>query len=344
MVIQQRALVIGVGSIGTSHLNFLLEHGYNCAVVDPNPSVLRGIRPPPGIEIPHYENLEAALIALEKVEQLTCFISNLGPDHFASAQQLINAGVRRIYLEKPMATSPADCEALVQMCEATETSLVVGFWRRGNRLVDATRAACIEHGDSEPSSIVVHAGALDISTTGVHWLDFATALFQSLPTQVIANGGKQAINPRSSSLFFWDGVVSWEFQQGQRLTIVFDNQSSLRTSAHVYSRNAVIIVRPGKLIVQKRDEDELRRDGRVTSHGYGDEIVEILSSEFDFLAGRAGLMSLLDQFEKNILLARESAQVTGALWGGLWALENSEIVALPLDKSHPAYEVRWAAS
>lgn len=338
------AIVIGIGSVGHDHLLYCTSMYENVVAVDTDDLKRQIIGKEFGSSVPTFASLGDFFARQPNSSSLTAVVSNLGPDHFSTVKTLLERGVRKIYLEKPVSDSISNCQELVVLQRLSGARLIAGFARRHSGIVEAVRRSAEEHCGSLPTTIVVHGGAMDMSTNGVHWLDFACALFESKPTSVIGSGSKASINPRREDLFFWDGVLTWSFEGNRRLSITFDNQSSVSATATVYCRNAVMIVEGDNLTIKTRNADDVSRFPSVTRYGVATEKFRFSSHDLGIRDWRKeifgkleGDVSLSDSFS-------DSAEVTSAMLAGLWAVENHERVELPVDSSHPSFFVEWKAS
>jgi len=173
-----------------------------------------------------------------------------------------------------------------------------------------------------------------MSTSGIHWLDFACALFEAMPTSVIGTGSKAKINPRRDDLFFWDGTLS----------LIFDNQSSVSLTATVYCRNGVVIVEEDGLTLKTRNADDVTRYPSVTRYGAATEKVRFSSYDLGIRDSREEIFNILDGGLNASDSFSDSAEITSAMLAGLWAVENHEWVELPVDSGHPSFFVDWSAS
>ncbi len=339
-----KAVVIGAGSIGLNHLRYVVERFGLSGVVDINPERLAFVESEMMGEVKGFLSLKAVLKEPFFDKEAIFVVSNLGPDHFGTVKTLLAHGVQKIYVEKPLATSIDSCNEILELQASTSTRIAVGFQRRQSGLVQAVQDVATKYCGGSPTSIVVHGGAVDMSTNGIHWLDFSCALFGGLPHSVTGAGGKQRINPRREDLFFWDGVLSWSFSENRRFTLVLDNQSAVSPTVSVYCRNGIVEVLDEGLATKVRESEAVQKFPQVTRHGPAVEAAIISADNLGLTDGRAKLFDLLLGEEDLGPALVESAGVTAALWAGLWALENSKTVELPVATDHPSASISWAAS
>lgn len=338
------AIVVGVGSIGYGHLRYVVNRYANVVAIDTDHAKLQLIENEFGRSVATFGSIEDFFSQGGNYSTSTAVVSNLGPDHFSTVEALLEKGVRRIYLEKPVSDSIANCQDLVSLQRVFGARIMVGFGMRHSGIVGAVNRLDEEHCGSTPSTIVVHGGALDMSTNGIHWLDFACALFHSMPTSVIGSGSKASINPRREDLFFWDGTLTWNFEGNRKLSVIFDNQSSVSATVTAYCRNGVIVVGEDGLTISVRNTDEVSRFPSVTRHGSVTEKLRLSSHDLDIQDWREEIFSTL---EEDLYLTdsfSDSAEVTSAMLAGLWAVENHEWMELPVNRNHPSFFIDWNAS
>jgi len=334
-----------VGSIGFSHLDFVVKRYGHAAAVDIDERTLHRIQEKYGNTVACFSSVSDFLgQANHSFQDFTAVVSNLGPDHAATVKQLLQNGITKIYLEKPISVSIASCNELKTLQVSHRARIVGGFQRRTSGIVEAVRETAEAECGGPPSTIVVHGGALDMSTNGIHWLDFATALFGALPTSVIGIGSKDPINPRRSDLFFWDGVLTWEFPGHRRLSITFDNSSSLSPSISVYSRNGLISIEDDGISVRTRDPASVKSFPAVYKYGPAKRRTRLSATQLGLVDGRKELFDLLEGTSDIDELFSESSDVTAGMLAGLWSLENRKHVELPVDADHPSYKLEWNAS
>jgi virulence factor len=118
-----RVAVIGVGSIARSvHLPTLLAS--DCTITGVMSRTGERAR-----TVAAMFNIPRVYASLDEVDADCAFVLTPKETHAAIASALLRRGIA-VFLEKPMATTLADAEALLQTAEATGTLLMIGFNRR----------------------------------------------------------------------------------------------------------------------------------------------------------------------------------------------------------------------
>lgn len=130
-------------------------------------------------------------------------ISNWGPNHASTFHALVDAGVRRILCEKPMAHPPQAAWDIARRAERDDVRVTFGMYLRYAGLPSFLLSQLDEHGGGAPVMLAVHGGAQWLVTNGIHFLDLAYAVFGELPWSVWAEAVDDRINPCSRTLGFW---------------------------------------------------------------------------------------------------------------------------------------------
>jgi len=152
-------IVIGVGSIGYRHLRYAANRYANVVAIDTDEAKLQLIHKEYGASVSAFSSLEDFFLRDgSSYSSATAVVSNLGPDHFSTVKALLEKGIQKILLEKPVSNSISTCQDLVALQRLSGASIVVGFRRRHSGIVEAVRRSANEHCGSPPTTVVVHGG------------------------------------------------------------------------------------------------------------------------------------------------------------------------------------------
>jgi predicted dehydrogenase len=126
-MVNLRAAVIGLGPHGRRVVGALrqLEAVELVAVVDRRQEALQDEAVPSSAA--RYSSVDE--LWQQRNIDLACIVTN-GPSHKMLACQAMEAGVRRLYVEKPLGCSIAECEQIVDTARATGSRVSVGHGRR----------------------------------------------------------------------------------------------------------------------------------------------------------------------------------------------------------------------
>jgi len=325
-------LVIGVGSIGRRHATVMAERYEHLLVVDPNPSALEWCRQhlPPEVQL--FQSLESLLPTIRPVAiDITAVISTWGPYHFPIFSALVDAGVRSIYCEKPVAVSLAQLEALGELIRTYSISFNTGLHLRYRNLGESINALAEEYLGGVPSMGVIAGGAKCMATNGIHWLDLANCVFGCTPTSVFAHLQRHQINPRTPTVGFWQGVAAWEYSKERQLSISYSNHSSVDGIAIWFCPLGTIRVTPSlEIVLEARDMNEVEKDPRVTRVG---EVSRVNLSSQPTIDRGLVLSRQLDDMESGNPIPFPDVPPLGTVEALLAAFESShrkESLSLPV--------------
>ncbi len=131
-----RVAIVGAGAIARTHLGHLGALGHEVAAVcDPLPERARALAAPIGAEA-HAD--WRRMLAAVRVDAL--FVCSPPATHAAPARAALERGIP-VYLEKPLARSPADGREIVAAWEASGSVCAVGYQWRSLDVVAAARDA-----------------------------------------------------------------------------------------------------------------------------------------------------------------------------------------------------------
>jgi predicted dehydrogenase len=336
-------LLVGAGSIGKRHAKVMADRYSILHVVDPSEQTRAWATETFGSQVATHDNLEGALKQIESAD-VTAVVATLGPVHRENVSRLIDHGVRRIYCEKPFASSIEDGHHLAELAEHTSTRLIVGLQRRFSTLVDQMLQFGRDHLGGDPVSIVGHGGAQCLITTGMHWVDLAVDLFGGFPSAVSGLGSADRMNPRGTDLDVWQGTAVWQFSSGRLLTLTYSNHTSVDGFLSVYCpRGRIDICPDGVIRAFRRDDVEVERDPRITRTGeaFAVDAQVFIPPSFHPVA-RA-----LDELESDGALTystRDAARSLECALAALVAFESQRTVSLPLDAKSEYYSRQWAVT
>jgi predicted dehydrogenase len=299
-------LIIGVGSVGRRHASVMARRYSQLVVVDVNAKAREWAAKEFGSATVCATSLdEVAEFITLNCKDVTAVIASWGPHHFAAITQLVNLGVQKVFCEKPLATSLQQLQSIRAMCIEHKVAFTVGLHLRYRGIVEFIQQTALKHLGGPPSTMVVDGGARCLATNGSHWLDLAIAVFQESPRMALASVVGDHINPRSDTLEFWQGSAVWDFPGNRRLTISYDNQSSVHESVVVYAPQGVIEIDSDfQVRAFVRSKIEVDADSRVTRVGnvvrsrpvaeFITDFSEVLSVQLDEIEGLRPVVYSLD--------------------------------------------------
>ena len=340
-------LLIGYGSVGWRHALKLAELTSDLTIVDTNADARsRALQAHPNARVAgSLQELDSAGFPWASTVSV---IASWGPAHAAHFHSLADRGVRRILCEKPMAASVQDADAMAARAKHDKISLNVHHFIRFARLVPALRLFIAEHQLGEPVSVVVAGGAACLLTNGIHWIDFAADLFGENPERVISTAYGQPINPRSPDLMLYGGTSVWSFSGGREAVISFSNHSSVKLSARVYLRDAVVEVDQDveTVVIRRRAQAAVAKFPAVTRTGPATE--SLFEGRLPGMpAYLDGIRNAINELELGTGLTcpgSVAAATVGMCVGALVASRERKSIELPLDPGSAWGREHWPIS
>ena len=260
-------VILGLGSIGKRHAEFLSTYNGELICIDPNKDARAWAKKEFVNSATVYSSIKEAS---EKISNSTLkkigVVSNWGTLHYESTIDLISLGVKNIYVEKPIANSLNYIDNLKNIDQ--EIKIIGGFQNRYTKIHENVRKIGHEKLGGSPSLMVVNGGAAGMITNGIHYLDLSISIFDAYPISVLSDLNSSNINPRSKTLDYWEGTACWDFGENRSLSINFTNSSSVRQSTEIFFPNGKIRVNEDMSIdVFERNKEEILADSRVIRLG-----------------------------------------------------------------------------
>ena len=339
MTERSTAVVVGYGSVGSTHARLLAALGMPLAIVEAKPDARTRaqVAHPEATVAARLEDLDASLAWRAAL----AVIATWGPSHAAVFGALADRGVRRILGEKPLAASIADAEAMVARAARDGIVLASNHYLRYSGFVTAFRQLAHELRLGDPVAVIGAGGASCLVTVGIHWVDLAMQLFGGAPERVISTAVGEPINPRSPECGYYGGTSVWTFAGGRQLTLAFSNRSSVYPRLDIYFRDAVASVADSshEVTVRRRDMDAVARFPSITRTGPAAD--EIFRSRLDGVLDWDDALTLglreLAAGKADLCPASAGAVAVNASIGALAAAREGRAVDLPI-----ASDSAWA--
>ena len=347
MVTKKAGLLIGCGSVGKKHALALAARSSFLVIVDPEISVIEWAEANIGIELTIYPTLAGVpLHDLMNDYDLTAVIATWGPSHHVIFDILVQAGIKKIVCEKPFSNSLASAKKMIRQAEENEVRVVVGITRRYTGFAESISSLLKEYCGGGAESITVIGGAQCVSTIGIHWLDLAFQLFKAHPNSVVANLNDGRINPRNSSLGYWEGFAAWEFPGNRYFSINLTNSSRVSSKIEILGKLGSLTIEPsGDISIRVIELDELEIDQPVTRTKQ--PVIKKVIKANDLNRGTDPFsiqLQIADGFIPNPYPFFEIESVLGALISAFEASLQGARVKLPLNVEGISGMREWAIS
>ncbi len=330
-------LIIGAGSIGMNHCRIAIDMFEQVYVVDP----LERARANISSRFPNAKVKETLTEAFDDlyISDTLSVIANWGTGHFKSFGELVDRGISAVLCEKPFAHSASAIRQMVKTAQSNDVDLRINHHRRYTGLAKIIRDKFADLND-ECHMIVVHGGAQCVVTNGMHWLDLAGDVFLEDPISVFADLSDSRINPRSSTLGFWEGCAGWSFDKNKKFVISMTNQSRVSSKIIFYSRNARLDFIPGDGIYFGKMDPT--KDLPVTRTA-GVEPVRISKDISTFDVTREILRQMKSRENRSAHLEKH-ATLTEAMIGALVSSKRESKIYLPLVSTDLDIDTAWDIS
>jgi predicted dehydrogenase len=165
----------------------------------------------------------AAMFAAHGTADLV-IIATTADSHRALVEAAAASGARHILCEKPMATSVADCDAMIAACEKSGSALAVNHQMRFMAQYTVVRDELATGRFGPLASMTVTAGCFGLAMNGSHYCE----AFSWLTGSPIVNAtawfsGEPFNNPRGPSFFDQAGEMRFASADGRRLILNIGN-------------------------------------------------------------------------------------------------------------------------
>lgn len=318
---QARVAVVGCGTIGRAITRSvkLLDRWTVVGLYDRYPATAHQMQADLAPQAKIYDTLEALLANREAWDILV--VATTADSHVAVAHAALDAGARKIWVEKPIATCLADADALIAKAQHVGAHMLVDHTRRWipsgkglQRLIDSgvIGKAC---------AIQITFGRSGFSMIGTHLFDFVRWLFKA---DIVALRAEfdEVIRPSRRGAQFMDqsGRCQALLANGIRVTLDLSDDLVMKHACFV------VFGEGGRIEVDERL-------GRMRLVGYGGRVWEegYLAGPSAFPLGVAtALLELQEGREPRCTVADGRAALEAAIACQLSAREGERWVTLPL--------------
>ena len=247
------SILVGYGSIGIKHANFLKSCSSKLVIIDPKFSSNKPLlNQQQNTNITQLETWNSTRFNLN--EQDVVVVANWGPDHSQSVENAISIGAKQIVLEKPCVDSLEEIDKLIEIAFKFQVKVVVNQGYLSLDLGNRINQLGHELGLGSVVAIWVTGGARCLSTAGSHWISLANQIFMDNPLFIFGDAKNDFINPRSANLSFYDGIFSFTYPGNRRLGINLTNGSSIKGRFEIYWKHAVGELNESELTIKRVEQ------------------------------------------------------------------------------------------
>ncbi len=151
-------------------------------------------------------------------------IATTADSHRRLVEQAAASGAKHILCEKPMATSVADCDAMIAACESAGAKLAINHHMRFMAQYTVVRDELATGRFGPLASMSVTAGCFGLAMNGSHYCEAFSWLTGSPIVSAAAwFSGEPFNNPRGPAFFDQAGEMRFESADGRRLILNIGN-------------------------------------------------------------------------------------------------------------------------
>jgi len=295
---KRKFIIVGLGSIGKNHLRILNSFGVETLVVDSDIEVKSFLDSSKEYDsINYYRDLNHLPNSLDVNFAV---ISNWGPDHVKSISTLLQLGIKKFIVEKPLASTLDSLYKLRSKAEKRDLDLVTNMPLSYGVLVKKIK----EYKDSgilgDLVSVVISGGAKCLATNGIHYVGLSSKVFGATPQFVFSAVSNSEINPRNKAFLFLEGSSTWVYPQNKQLVICFANDSHVQLSMIFCFRFGKIIVEENLASVYRIKTEDRARIDKPARTFYASELIETFNPNNNE-HGLNGMEEIYDQIMKDDL-------------------------------------------
>lgn len=209
-------IVLGTGRMGRRHIQVVREMGLDLAgICDPNQESLLLAQKEQAV-VPELHYTDARTLISQKKPQCV-IVASTAPSHREYTEFAAASGAKYILCEKPMATSLADCDAMIETCEKHGVRLAINHQMRFMEQYTAPKRHLLSEQFGGISSITVVAGNFGMAMNGSHYFEMFRYMTDESPRHISAwfSEGKVP-NPRGAEFEDRAGSVRIVSNSGKR--------------------------------------------------------------------------------------------------------------------------------
>lgn len=190
------------------------------------------------LQVPTYSDYKE-MLAIEKPEIVS--ICTWPEAHAELTLATIEAGVKVIYCEKPIAVQWGDCKRMVAAAKERGTILAFNHQRRHIQLFQTVRNAIQSGAIGELVQIEAECG--NLYDWGTHWLDMMFFYNGDVPAEwVIGQINSQTENTIFGARMEDQAICHWKWQNGVRGYMVTGHEASIGATHRIIGKEGVIEV------------------------------------------------------------------------------------------------------
>jgi predicted dehydrogenase len=265
----QEAILVGVGSVGKTHLQHLTQRFNKITLVDPKiEKIKKDLEKQAGTTL-EFKN---SIYEISFVNESTLVvIANWGPNHYEVFKYFTKLGIKHFLIEKPLADSLKDLSTMRKYQKKHKLQIVTHI-----PILNAKFIKYLEMNKTmigKPIAINIFGGAKCIATNGIHYVALANKLFVNRPIEVGGYMHSDPINPREISFKFYEGSVFWRYPEKNQLNISFSNSSKVNLKIEILYKYAKAEIYDNTFKLTKLTDIEIEKLHKPSSTRYPTDMI-----------------------------------------------------------------------
>jgi predicted dehydrogenase len=211
-----KTAILGTGRMGRRHIQVVRALGLDLVgICDSNPEALALASEESGVSLDL--NFDDSAILFEQTQPECVVIATTAPTHCEFTCLAAETGASHILVEKPMATSLADCDRMLQACARHGARLSVNHQMRFMEQYTEPKSIVQSEAFGGLCSITVVAGNFGMAMNGTHYFEMFRYMTEESPDEVTAwfSPGKVP-NPRGQQFEDRAGAIRITTKSGKR--------------------------------------------------------------------------------------------------------------------------------
>ena len=211
-----KTAVIGVGRMGRRHVQVIRDLGPRLVgVCDQSPEALALTDEEYGV--PVEQQFTDASTLLEQTTPECVIVATTAPTHCLYTCLAAEAGAKYILCEKPMGVSLAECDRMIETCQAHGAKLAINHQMRFMQQYTEPKRIVQSEAFGGLSSVTVVAGNFGMAMNGTHYFEMFSYMTDEAPVEVTAWFSEDKVpNPRGPQFEDRAGAVRLTTASGKR--------------------------------------------------------------------------------------------------------------------------------
>jgi predicted dehydrogenase len=268
-------------------------------------------------------------------------VSTTAPSHCDYTCAAAEAGVRFILCEKPMATSLAQCDRMIRVCEEKAVKLAINHPMRFMEQYTESKRLAQSEAFGGLTSVTVIGGNVGLAMNGTHLFEMFRFMTDEDPAEVTGwLMPEKVLNPRGAEFEDHGGAVRVSTSSGRRLYLELGSDQGHGILIVIYGRYGRIIVDPLAGLITASMREEQYRDSTTTRYNLPEVKTEQRIAAASAVEPSRRALDALLQYE-NFPTGEQGRQAMEVLIAAYVSDENGHIpmglsgTKLPRDRKFP---------